>query len=64
MASSKIAGMCVLAVAALLAAGCQKKVADDFRNAKIALTFKNYPGAHEWRVWRNSLADLVGLLFQ
>jgi enterochelin esterase-like enzyme len=42
----------------------QKKVADDFRNAKIVLTFKNYPGAHEWRVWRNSLADAAGMLFQ
>jgi enterochelin esterase family protein len=42
----------------------QKKVAEDFRNAKIALTFKNYPGAHEWRVWRNSLADVAGMLFQ
>jgi enterochelin esterase-like enzyme len=42
----------------------QKKVAEDFRTAKIALTFKNYPGAHEWRVWRNSLADVAGMLFQ
>jgi len=42
----------------------QKKVAEDFRNAKIVLTFKEYPGAHEWRVWRNSLADVAGLLFQ
>jgi enterochelin esterase-like enzyme/glyoxylase-like metal-dependent hydrolase (beta-lactamase superfamily II) len=42
----------------------QKKVADDFRNAKIVLTFKHYAGAHEWRVWRNSLADVAGMLFQ
>jgi enterochelin esterase-like enzyme len=42
----------------------QKKVAEDLRNAKIVLTFKNYPGAHEWRVWRNSLADVAGMLFQ
>jgi enterochelin esterase-like enzyme len=41
----------------------QKKVAEDFRAAKIALTFKNYPGAHEWRVWRNSLADVATMLF-
>lgn len=42
----------------------QKKVAEDFRNAKINLTFKNFPGAHEWRVWRNSLADVAVMLFQ
>ena len=41
----------------------QKKVVEDFRAAKIALTFKNFPGAHEWRVWRNSLADLAVMLF-
>lgn len=42
----------------------QKKVVEDFRAAKIAMTFKNFPGAHEWRVWRNSLADVAVLLFQ
>lgn len=42
----------------------QKKVAEDFRNAKIALTFKNYAGAHEWRVWRNSLSDVASMMFQ
>ena len=41
----------------------QKKVVEDFRAAKITLTFKNFPGAHEWRVWRNSLADLAVMLF-
>jgi enterochelin esterase-like enzyme len=41
----------------------QKKVVEDFRNAKIVLTFESYPGAHEWRVWRNSLAAVVGKLF-
>jgi len=42
----------------------QKKVAEDLRNAKITLTFKNFPGAHEWRVWRSSLADVAGMLFR
>jgi enterochelin esterase family protein len=42
----------------------QKKVAEDLRAAKIALTFKNFPGAHEWRVWRHSLADVAVMLFQ
>jgi enterochelin esterase-like enzyme len=42
----------------------QKKVAEDFRGAKIVLTFEHYPGAHEWRVWRNSLAAAAGMLFQ
>ena len=42
----------------------QKKVVEDLRAAKIALTFKNFPGAHEWRVWRRSLADLAVVLFQ
>jgi enterochelin esterase-like enzyme len=42
----------------------QKKVAEDFRNAGIVLTFRNYAGAHEWRVWRHSLADLAARLFQ
>ena len=42
----------------------QTKVVEDLRNHKIALTFKSYPGAHEWKVWRNSLADLATILFQ
>ncbi len=42
----------------------QNKLVDDWRSRKIALTFKSYPGAHEWRVWRNSLADMATLLFR
>jgi enterochelin esterase-like enzyme len=42
----------------------QQRVAEDFRAAKIALTFRNFPGAHEWRVWRRSLADVAVMLFQ
>jgi enterochelin esterase-like enzyme len=40
------------------------KVAEDLRSRKINLTFKSYPGAHEWKVWRHSLADMAPLLFQ
>ena len=42
----------------------QEKVVENFRSAKIALTFKEYPGGHEWRVWRNSLADIATRLFR
>jgi enterochelin esterase-like enzyme len=42
----------------------QKKVADTFRAAGVTLTFRNFAGAHEWRVWRASLADVAGLLFR
>ena len=31
---------------------------------KINLTFKRYPGEHEWKVWRHSLADMAPLLFR
>ena len=42
----------------------QTKVAEEMRSRGIALTFKGYPGAHEWRVWRNSLADIATMLFR
>jgi enterochelin esterase-like enzyme len=42
----------------------QTKATDDLRAHGIRLTFKSYPGAHEWRVWRNSLADMATLLFR
>ncbi len=42
----------------------QSKVVEDLRAHKIALTFNSYPGAHEWKVWRNSLADLAPMLFR
>ena len=41
----------------------QKKVVEDLRAATIALTFRNFAGAHEWRVWRHSLADMAVMLF-
>jgi enterochelin esterase-like enzyme len=42
----------------------QTKVVEDMRAHKINLTFKRYPGSHEWRVWRNSLADMAPMLFR
>jgi len=40
------------------------KVVEDLRSRQINLTFKSYPGAHEWKVWRNSLADMAPMLFR
>jgi len=42
----------------------QTKAVEDLRNHKIALTVKGFPGAHEWRVWRNSLSDMATMLFR
>ncbi len=42
----------------------QAKVVEELRGNKIALTFKSFPGAHEWKVWRQSLADIAPLLFR
>jgi enterochelin esterase-like enzyme len=42
----------------------QTKVAEGLRAQKINLTFKGFPGVHEWRVWRHSLADIAPLLFR
>jgi enterochelin esterase family protein len=40
------------------------KVAEELRGRKITLTFKSYPGEHEWKVWRHSLADMAPMLFR
>lgn len=42
----------------------QKKALDDFRNHGITVTFAEFPGAHEWKVWRHSLAGLAPKLFR
>ncbi len=39
-------------------------VEEELRRRGIHVTFKVYPGEHEWRVWRHSLADLAPLLFR
>ena len=40
------------------------KVEADLRARQIGLTFKRYPGEHEWKVWRHSLADMAPMLFR
>jgi enterochelin esterase-like enzyme len=40
------------------------KVAEELRSRKINVTFKTYPGEHEWKVWRHSLADMAPMLFR
>ena len=40
------------------------QVAEELRSHKIDVTFKSYPGEHEWKVWRHSLADMAPLLFR
>jgi enterochelin esterase family protein len=42
----------------------QKKALDDFQSHQIKVTFATFAGAHEWKVWRHSLADLAPKLFQ
>jgi len=42
----------------------QTKAVEELRSHKINLTFKGFPGVHEWKVWRYSLADTVPLLFR
>jgi enterochelin esterase-like enzyme len=40
------------------------QVTKDLQARKINVTFKTYPGEHEWKVWRHSLTDMVPLLFR
>jgi enterochelin esterase-like enzyme len=40
------------------------KLQEELRSRKIKFTFKSYPGEHEWKVWRHSLADMAPMLFQ
>jgi enterochelin esterase-like enzyme len=40
------------------------KVEEDLRSHQINYTFKRYPGQHEWKVWRHSLADMAPMLFR
>lgn len=36
----------------------------DLRSRNVNFVEKTYPGEHEWRVWRHSLADMAPLLFR
>ncbi len=40
------------------------QVAEELRSRKINVTLKSYPGEHEWKVWRHSLADMAPMLFR
>ncbi|MCX6630337.1 MAG: alpha/beta hydrolase-fold protein [Candidatus Solibacter sp.] len=40
------------------------KVEQELRSRQINLVFKRYPGEHEWKVWRHSLADMAPMLFR
>jgi enterochelin esterase family protein len=40
------------------------KVTNDLQSRKIHVIYKTYPGEHEWKVWRHSLADMAPMLFQ
>ena len=40
------------------------KVAEELNSRKIPVVLKRYPGEHEWKVWRHSLADMAPLLFR
>jgi enterochelin esterase family protein len=42
----------------------QKKALADFESHGIKVTFAAFPGVHEWKVWRHSLADLAPKLFR
>jgi enterochelin esterase-like enzyme len=42
----------------------QTKMVEELRSKGITLTFKGFPGEHEWRVWRYSLADISPMLFR
>jgi enterochelin esterase family protein len=42
----------------------QEKEVAELRSHKIELTYKTYPGVHEWKVWRDSLADMATMLFR
>lgn len=40
------------------------KVAQELNSRKIPVVLKSYPGEHEWKVWRHSLADMAPMLFR
>jgi enterochelin esterase-like enzyme len=42
----------------------QTKAVEELKSKGIKLAFKGFPGAHEWRVWRNSLVDFTPMLFR
>jgi enterochelin esterase-like enzyme len=41
-----------------------QKAVNTFKENKLDVIFKSFPGAHEWKVWRLSLADFLPRLFK
>ncbi len=41
-----------------------QQASKDLQARNINVTFKSYPGEHEWKVWRHSLADMAPMLFR
>jgi len=41
-----------------------QKAVDTFNENKLNVIFQGFPGAHEWKVWRLSLADFLPRLFK
>ena len=39
------------------------KLIDTFKESKLDVIYKTYPGVHEWLVWRKSLYDFLPLIF-
>jgi len=40
------------------------KAVEELQGRQIKVAFRTYPGAHEWKVWRSSLADMAPMLFR
>lgn len=41
-----------------------QKAVNTFKENNLEVTFKGFPGAHEWKVWRLSLSDFLPQLFK
>lgn len=41
-----------------------KKMTEELRKRGIQVVYTDWPGAHEWKVWRCALADMATKLFQ
>ncbi len=44
--------------------GYTQKAVNTFNENKLDVIFKGFPGSHEWKVWRLSLADFLPRLFK
>ncbi len=42
----------------------QKKAYDDFRKEGVDVSFRTFPGGHDYKVFRESMADFVTLIFK